>query len=61
MKKTADIFMRVALTIFVAVICVAGLAMVTEANSDARFVVAVLFGLIFVEFGWSIWKKLEGY
>ena len=56
MKKATDIFMKVVMTIMVAVLCVVCLAFLIDINESMRIVYDIVFGLLFVEITWSVWK-----
>ncbi len=56
MKKATDIFMKVVMTIMVAVLCVVCLAFLIDMNESMRIVYDIVFGLLFVEITWSVWK-----
>lgn len=56
MKKATDIFMKVVATIMVAVLCVVCLAFLIDMNESMRIIYDIVFGLLFVEITWSVWK-----
>lgn len=56
MKKATDIFMKVVITIMVAVLCVVCLAFLIDINEQMRLIYDVVFGLLFMEITWSVWK-----
>ena len=56
MKKATDVFMKVVMTIMVAVLCVVCLAFLIDMNESMRIVYDIVFGLLFVEITWSVWK-----
>lgn len=57
-RGVANVLMNIVMTVAVVMACVVALTLITEACSEARFIVGTLFALIIIEFEWDIWKDL---